>query len=570
MSRDNTIRCWDVATGALKWTIGFHDDLYRALAIAFSPDSRMLLLATCGNPMLEMDTKRGEKEEIDHDFEWMAYTRCDDYWITYVKLSPDSGTPKISHGNHMVQLHRVSLSNENYDWISAFAFSSDCKMLASGWQKGSIQLWDATTGICRQTIQGHDRRINNIAVSPDGSKIASKSDQSIRLWDAATGALLEEIDWPFGLGGSIAFCQGSKKLLCRNILCDLTTKTIVQTSMSEFVSVTATSPGNTILAFAEVDIKLWNATTGIQEKNESDPFPDAPRKFAISLDGTTVACAKSNIVQIWNTATGECWRTIEDNWPDIVPWQGVTTLHIVGADYFEYTASAFSANGKILALGSRHYNTVVLTAKSLCQIQVWDTVAGKCTYRKTVRGESDSVSAIAISPDGNKLAAEFVCGTKMLLDITTGRCLWKTRTEYADSNGPECFAFFPDSSTLAWARYKQLSAETCEIDLRDTATGHHRQTLEVDIPDPTTCKSIMFSPDGRYLYIKNQCKVRLFPEDEKISIPTCVPVTGGWITKDGRCLLWIPEEYRTHCAFMCGNTVVLGHESGVTFIWLDL
>jgi hypothetical protein len=49
-----------------------------------------------------------------------------------------------------------------------------------------------------------------------------------------------------------------------------------------------------------------------------------------------------------------------------------------------------------------------------------------------------------------------------------------------------------------------------------------------------------------------------------------IPVINGWVLKDGTRLLWIPEEYRTKGAFLCGNTIVLGHYTGLTFIWLDL
>ncbi|UKZ92792.1 uncharacterized protein TrAFT101_007728 [Trichoderma asperellum] len=258
-SVDKTLRCWDIATGALKRTIQCHDD--EVSAIAFSPDNRVLLLATYGNPMLGMDTKRSEKE----------IAKGDDYWITYIPLSPDSGMPEAVRGNRMVRLNGRSPVNEGYCNVTAFTFSSDCKTLASGSNSGLIQLWDATTGICRQTVKGHDYRVRAIAISPDGSKLASGCRQKLRLCDAATGAPLKEFHWQDERLRAIVFCQDSKKLLLgiglgSSKLYDPAMGTLVPTSMGELNSVIAISPDNKILASASVEMRLWDATMGMQEK----------------------------------------------------------------------------------------------------------------------------------------------------------------------------------------------------------------------------------------------------------------------------------------------------------------
>ncbi|KAK6449696.1 hypothetical protein FP744_10005946 [Trichoderma asperellum] len=274
---DKTLRCWDVATGALKRTFQCHDD--DVSAIAFSPDNRVLLLATYGNPMIGMDSKRSEKESA----------KGDDYWITYIPLSPASGTPEAVRGNRMVRLNGPSLVNEDYGDISAVAFSSDCKTLASGLSSGSIQLWDTATGICRRTIKGHDNKISAIAISPDGSIIASGCMQNLRLCDTATGAPLKEFHWEIGLLTAIAFCQDSKKFLLGimfdgNKLYDPAMGTLVPTSMGEHDSVIAISPDNKILASAEFKIRLWDATMGMQEKYESGRLADASTIIVRSPD----------------------------------------------------------------------------------------------------------------------------------------------------------------------------------------------------------------------------------------------------------------------------------------------
>ena len=70
-------------------------------------------------------------------------------------------------------------------WVRAVAFSPDGKALASGSYDDTVRLWDATTGACKQTLEGHSDSVLALAFSPDGKVLASAScDNTVRLWDA--------------------------------------------------------------------------------------------------------------------------------------------------------------------------------------------------------------------------------------------------------------------------------------------------------------------------------------------------------------------------------------------------
>ncbi|KAK4140202.1 putative HET containing-domain vegetative incompatibility protein [Dichotomopilus funicola] len=73
-------------------------------------------------------------------------------------------------------------------WVQSVAFSPDGSRIASGSNDQTIRIWDAKSGKEVRKLEGHSDRVRSVAFSPDGSRIASGSDdQTIRIWDAKSG-----------------------------------------------------------------------------------------------------------------------------------------------------------------------------------------------------------------------------------------------------------------------------------------------------------------------------------------------------------------------------------------------
>ncbi|MBD2181435.1 WD40 repeat domain-containing protein [Planktothrix sp. FACHB-1355] len=139
-------------------------------------------------------------------------------------------------------------------------------------------------------------------------------------------------------------------------------------------------------------------------------------------------------------------------------------------------AIAISPDGKILASGSDDKS-----------IKLWNPNTGQLL--RTLTGHSDWIAAVAISPDGKTLVSGSFDNTIKIWDLHSGQ-LRRTLTGHTDP--VQSIAFTPDGTTLASASndktIKLWNLRTGQ--LQNTLTGHTNFVLSVVIsPDGTTLAS---------------------------------------------------------------------------------
>jgi uncharacterized delta-60 repeat protein len=205
-SEDETIRLWDVITGAVRRTLEGHSGSVRA--VAFSPDGKLVASGSHDETVRLWDAMKGA---VRLTLEGHSGS------IRAVAFSPDGKL--VASGSHdkTVRLWdattgavRRTLEGHS-DWVVAVTFSSDGKLVASGSGDKTIRLWDAITGAVRRTLEGHSGSVRAVAFSPDGKLVASGShDKTVRLWDATTGAVRRTLEGHSAQVRAVAFSPDGK------------------------------------------------------------------------------------------------------------------------------------------------------------------------------------------------------------------------------------------------------------------------------------------------------------------------------------------------------------------------
>ncbi|KAH2583339.1 hypothetical protein KXV63_005929, partial [Aspergillus fumigatus] len=96
------------------------------------------------------------------------------------------------------------------DSVWTVAFSQDGRLLASGSRDRTIKLWDPAIGAVKHTLEGHSDWVRSVAFSQNGRFLASGSyDKTIKLWDPTTGNLKHTLEGHSDWVQSVAFSQNS-------------------------------------------------------------------------------------------------------------------------------------------------------------------------------------------------------------------------------------------------------------------------------------------------------------------------------------------------------------------------
>lgn len=96
--------------------------------------------------------------------------------------------------------------------VNFTAFSPDGTRIASASDDNTIHIWDVATGREIHKLDGHTNRVYSIVFSPDGERIVSaSSDHTVRIWDALSGKEIRKLN-AGDVAYSVAFSSDGKQI----------------------------------------------------------------------------------------------------------------------------------------------------------------------------------------------------------------------------------------------------------------------------------------------------------------------------------------------------------------------
>jgi sugar lactone lactonase YvrE len=205
------------------------------------------------------------------------------------------------------------------DTIYALALSPDGTLLATGSYDQKIKLWRVADGVELRTLSGHNGAVFGVAFRPDGRLLASASaDRTVKLWEVATGERRDTFSQPLKEQVGVAWSPDGKRLAAAgadhririwNVSADAreTTNPLAIARYAHeqpVLRVAWTSDGASVLSSAQDGtLKVWNAAD-MKERLALPKQPDWPTAIAKAGE-VIVAGLGDGQLRFFNATTGE-------------------------------------------------------------------------------------------------------------------------------------------------------------------------------------------------------------------------------------------------------------------------
>lgn len=303
----------------------------------------------------------------------------------------------------------------------AVAVACGGKWIALGLADGPIRLCDQSSGAPLRMLRGHSGRISALAFSSDGRQLASAADdKTLRIWDPATGQETAHRDLQGTAPPWLAFQPNGTHLVSGSLRNSATTvwdgrNLVPLASVKDHIH-----PAGCFLAGgARIILGENSGAVSVIRMAEAQGYQSIQSGPAAASGVKWIEVSKAltqggHVGEVWGVAASPDGRWIATASHDqtVKIWNAQTKalVHTLSGHGALCWSVAFSADSKYLAMGAG-------------DVIVWEAETGKEV--RCFRGHKQLVTGVAFHPRFGWLASSSYDGSVRLWDVVTGNSLGK-------------------------------------------------------------------------------------------------------------------------------------------------
>jgi WD40 repeat protein len=414
--------------------------------------------------------------------------------VNCVAFSPDGKTIASTFRKGSVRLWQVSsgalidiLENDTGYPSGSLLFSSDGSLLFSAANDGAIRTWQTSDGKLIRTFRGNreyvvDEMVDSMSISPDGFLLATTDGyERVWIWRIATGEVVHRLEGrhvAFSPDGKVLavgkgdYVEGSVVMFWQ--VSDWTLLNTLDTEKWRFINMVFAPDGETLLVNAdEGEVQLWD----LSKQPVFTCFHCGENYFEVlsfSPDGAKITTLdQDGVLQVWNMPNGDLLHTFDEH-PGMV------------------AGLEFSPDGNLLAAGSAP------------TVGIWRISDSTLLNLSSFKNFYSRYQSLAFSPDGRLLAFGPPGGGLRLREIEDPN----PKLVLNDGQSIYAMAFSPDGTTLAVSfGFEQT------IEFRRASDGMLLDTLV--LTDPGGLNNLVYSPDSNLLAISRYDNIEIWDLSNK-------------------------------------------------------
>ncbi len=279
------------------------------------------------------------------------------------------------------------------DEVNEVAYSPDGSRIVTGSADTTLIVWDITNGTQVSVIEGHENPITSVSFSPDGTQLLTSSNKSeLFIWDVATGVRVFDIE-------------------------DVRGRVMDAIWLPDGMQVASVSSNRRVI--------IWSALTG-KELTRLEGHTDNILSLAIAPNGINLySTSEDNTIIEWDLKAGSATRRFRGHSSSV-------------------TDITLTSNGQQMITSSLDQTVII-----------WDLVTGLIVGR--LQGHDAGVLTVALSPDDSRLLTGSADQTLKLWNLETGQLLNtlyghedRIRDVAIHPNGEQAVSASSDGSIFIW------------------------------------------------------------------------------------------------------------------------